>query len=87
MFARAKGRPLRLRLELNSGQLGQTETGNVVGEILERNPALPPVLLNCHLDSWRNAPGAVDNAAGCGIISAAACHVAVGDHPLRSLRV
>jgi hypothetical protein len=87
MFARAKGRPLMLRLELNPRQLGQTESGNVVGEILGRNPALPPVLLACHLDSWWNAPGAVDNAAGCGIIIGAARHVADSGRPLRTIRV
>jgi hypothetical protein len=87
MFARAKGRPVMLRLEMNPRQLGQTESGNVVGEILGRNPALPPVLLACHIDSWWNAPGAVDNAAGCGIIIAAARHVAESGRPLRTIRV
>ncbi|WP_458869961.1 M28 family peptidase, partial [Enterococcus faecium] len=41
----------------------------------------------CHLDSWWNAPGAFDDAAGCGIIIAAARHVASGGRPLRTIRV
>ena len=71
---------------MNPRQIGQTESGNVVGEILGRNPALPPVLLACHIDSWWNAPGAFDDGAGCGIIIAAAGYA--GQHqPLRTIRV
>ncbi|WDA40176.1 M28 family peptidase [Erythrobacter sp. BLCC-B19] len=87
MFARAKGRPITLRLEMNPRQLGPKESGNVVGEIVGRNPSLPPVLLACHIDSWWNAPGAFDDAAGCGIIIAAARSVAESGRPLRTIRV
>lgn len=87
MFARAGGRPVTLQLEMNPSQLGKTTSGNVVGEIIGRNPALPPVLLACHLDSWWNSPGAFDNAAGCGIIAAAAMNVAQAGQPLRTIRV
>jgi hypothetical protein len=87
MFARAKGRPVTLKLEMNPRQIGQTESGNVVGEIVGRNPSLPPVLLACHIDSWWNAPGAFDDGAGCGIIIAAARHAATSGRPLRTIRV
>jgi len=87
MFARAAGRPVTLKLEMNPRQIGRTESGNVVGEIVGRNPALPPVLLACHIDSWWNAPGAFDDGAGCGIIIAAARHAAAGGRPLRTIRV
>lgn len=87
MFARAGARKVTLRLELNPRQIGQTESGNVVGEIVGSNPTLPPVLLACHLDSWWNAPGAFDDAAGCGIIAAAAFHVKQSGQPLRTIRV
>lgn len=87
MFARAGGKPVTLRLEMNPRQLGKTMSGNVVGEIVGRNPALPPVLLACHLDSWWNSPGAFDDAAGCGIIAAAAKNVASAGQPLRTIRV
>lgn len=86
MFARAGGRPVTMKLEMNPRQIGQTESGNVVGEIVGRNPSLPPVLLACHIDSWWNAPGAFDDGAGCGIIIAAAGYA--GQHqPLRTIRV
>jgi carboxypeptidase Q len=87
MFARAGGKPITLRLEMNPRQLGKTVSGNVVGEIVGRNPALPPVLLACHLDSWWNSPGAMDDAVGCGIIAAAAKTVAEAGAPLRTIRV
>jgi Zn-dependent M28 family amino/carboxypeptidase len=87
MFARAAGKPIRMKLEMNPRQIGQTESGNVVGEIVGRNPSLPPVLLACHIDSWWNAPGAFDDGAGCGIIAAAALNVGRSGQPLRTIRV
>jgi len=87
MFARADGRPIRLRLELNPQRIGTQMSGNVVGEIVGRNPSLPPVLIACHLDSWWNAPGAFDDGAGCGIVAAAALNVQKTGQPLRTIRV
>ena len=87
MFERADGRPVTMRVEMNPEWIGTTISGNVVGEIVGRNPSLPPVLLACHLDSWWNATGAFDDGAGCGIIAAAALNVAKSGQPLRTIRV
>jgi hypothetical protein len=87
MFARAKGQPIRMKLTLTPRKLGRTRSGNVVGEIVGRDPSLPPVLLACHLDSWDLGTGAIDDGAGCGIIAAAAKHVAMAGQPLRTVRV
>ena len=87
MFARAGGTPIRMKLVLTPKNLGQTQSGNVVGEIPGRDPSLPPVLLACHLDSWDLGTGAVDDAAGCGIVIAAARHAGEGDQRLRTVRV
>jgi len=87
MFDRAEGRPITLRLEMNPRNIGTTTSGNVVGEIVGRNPSLPPVLLACHLDSWWNSPGAFDDGAGCGVAAAAALNVARTGQPLRTIRV
>jgi Zn-dependent M28 family amino/carboxypeptidase len=76
-----------MKLVLTPRFLGETESGNVVGEIVGRNPTLPPVLLACHLDSWWNGTGAIDDGAGCGIIAAAARNVSVVGQPLRTIRV
>lgn len=87
MFDRAGTTPVTLTLELNPRMIGTMTSGNVVGEIIGRNPDLPPVLLACHIDSWWNAPGAFDDGAGCGIIAAAALHVSHTGQPLRTIRV
>ncbi|QFT77323.1 M20/M25/M40 family metallo-hydrolase [Erythrobacter sp. THAF29] len=87
IFERADGEPVTLRLELNPRRLGTTMSGNVVAEIVGRNPNLPPVLIACHIDSWWNAPGAFDDGAGCGIIAAAAKNVEATGKPLRTIRL
>ncbi|MGB7407059.1 MAG: M20/M25/M40 family metallo-hydrolase [Pontixanthobacter sp.] len=87
MFDRANGQPIRMKLILTPQQLGTTRSGNVVGEVVGRDPSLPPVLLACHLDSWWNSPGAFDDGAGCGIAAAAALNVAKTGQPLRTIRV
>ncbi|MEO0870837.1 MAG: M20/M25/M40 family metallo-hydrolase [Pseudomonadota bacterium] len=87
MFDRAEGRPIRMKLVLTPRLLGTTMSANVVAEIEGSEPALPPVLLACHLDSWWNAPGAFDDGAGCGIVTAAALHVARMGQPKRTIRV
>ncbi len=87
MFERANGRAITMSIEMNPERIGMTISGNVVGEIVGRNPSLPPVLLACHLDSWWNAPGAFDDGAGCGIIAAAALTVQKSGQPLRTIRV
>ena len=87
MFARANGESIRMKLVMTPRDLGTTMSGNVTGEIVGRNPSLPPVLLACHLDSWDLGTGAIDDGAGCGIIAAAAKHVAAQGQPLRTVRV
>ncbi|MDN3645782.1 M28 family peptidase [Pontixanthobacter aestiaquae] len=86
MFDRADG-PITLKLTLTPRWIGETQSGNVVGEIVGRDPSLPPVLLACHIDSWWNAPGAFDDGAGCGIAAAAALNVSKAGQPLRTIRV
>ncbi len=87
MFERAGNRPITMKLTLTPSRLGRTQSGNVVGEIVGRNPSLPPVLVACHIDSWWNGTGAFDDGAGCAIVSAAAKHVAASGQPLRTIRV
>ncbi|MFZ1743620.1 MAG: M20/M25/M40 family metallo-hydrolase, partial [Pontixanthobacter sp.] len=82
-----KGKPVTMKLVLTPQNLGQTKSGNVVGEIVGRDPSLPPVLLACHLDSWDLGTGAIDDGAGCAIIAAAAQHVSHTGQPLRTIRV
>lgn len=91
MFERAAqidgGRPITMKLVLTPSDLGTTISGNVVGEIVGRDPSLPPVLLACHLDSWWIGTGAIDDGVGCGIAAAAALNVSRSGRPLRTIRV
>ncbi|MBH5322955.1 M20/M25/M40 family metallo-hydrolase [Aurantiacibacter sediminis] len=82
-----RGETLTLELVLTPQFLGMTQSGNVVGEIMGRDPSLPPVLLACHLDSWDNGTGAVDDASGCAIAASAALHAVEDGQPLRTIRV
>lgn len=87
MLARAAGRPVTMKLLLTPRWIGETQSGNVVADIVGRSPKLPPVLVACHLDSWDLGTGAVDDAAGCGIVAAAAKTLAKAQQPLRTIRV
>jgi len=87
MFARADGKPITMKLVMTPEWLGETTSGNVVGEIPGSDPSLPPILLACHIDSWWNATGAIDDGAGCGIVAAAAKRVGESGKPLRTIRV
>jgi carboxypeptidase Q len=77
-----------IELILTPKYLGQTKSGNVIAEVVGTNPTLPPILIACHLDSWDLGTGAIDDASGCGIISAAAKHVQFGfERPKRTIRL
>ena len=45
------------------------------------------MLVGCHLDSWDLGTGAVDDAAGCGIVAAAAKRIMDAGRPLRPIRI
>jgi Zn-dependent M28 family amino/carboxypeptidase len=62
----------QIELVLTPKNLGSQKSGNVIAEIVGSQPTLPPILIACHLDSWDLATGAIDDASGCGIITAAA---------------
>lgn len=65
-------KPVRLHLLLTPRNIGMQKSGNVTADLPGADPALPPILIACHLDSWDLGTGAIDDAAGCGIITAAA---------------
>lgn len=67
-----RGMPVKLRLLLTPRNIGVQKSGNIVAELPGSDRSLPPVVVACHLDSWDLGTGAIDDAAGCGIITAAA---------------
>ncbi len=81
------GKPMTLRLVLEGRPQPDMPSGNVIAELPGRDPSLPPIMLACHLDSWDLGTGAIDDAAGCGIITAAALRAQRGGKPLRTIRV
>lgn len=82
-----RGKPVRLKLVLTPKNIGQQESGNVIAEVTGRDPDKPMILIACHLDSWDLATGAFDDAAGCGIITAAAKKIMEQGKPLRTIRI
>ncbi|MBA3527194.1 MAG: M28 family peptidase, partial [Sphingomonas sp.] len=82
-----RGRPMRLRLLLTPRDTGRHQSGNVIAEVPGRDAKAPPVLVACHLDSWDLGTGAIDDAAGCGIVAAAAKRIMDAGRPLRPIRI
>lgn len=84
----AAGRTPRLHFELEARSGVDATTANVIAEVPGSDLADEIVLLSAHLDSWDVGQGALDNASGCGIVTAAAALVArSGRAPRRTIRV
>jgi hypothetical protein len=81
-----RGKPVTLNLRLE-GTLATGTSGNVIAEVPGRDPSLPPVLVSGHLDSWDLGTGAIDDAAGVAIATAAAKRVMDAGRPLRTIRI
>lgn len=79
--------PLRMHLLLTPQNIGQKHSGNVLAEVPGYDPAASPVIVACHLDSWDLGTGAIDDASGCGIITAAAKYVMSAGQPRRTIRI
>ena len=82
-----RGRPVRMRLVLTPRNIGRRESGNVVAEVPGRDPSAGIVTIGGHLDSWDLGTGAVDNAAGVAITTAAAHRVMQAGTPRRTIRL
>ena len=82
-----RGQPVKVHLTLTSKMLMDQPSGNVVAEIPGSDPAAGVVVAACHLDSWDQGTGAIDDATGCGIAAASALQVAKAGQPRRTIRV
>ena len=83
----ARGQPVKLHLTLTSKMLKDQPSGNVIAEIPGSDPAAGVVVAACHLDSWDQGTGAIDDASGCAIAAASALHVAKAGQPRRTIRI
>ena len=83
-----RGQKVSLRMTLTPKWSGDSQSGNVIGEIIGTERPDEIVLVGGHLDSWDLGTGAVDDGAGIGI-SAGAAQVILesGLKPKRTLRV
>lgn len=79
--------PVKVRLLLTPQNIGQQKSGNVIAEVPGSDPSLPPIVIACHLDSWDLGTGAIDDASGCGIITAAASYLQNRPAPKRTVRL
>jgi carboxypeptidase Q len=84
---RAGDRPVRMRLVLTPRNIGTRQSGNVVAEVPGSDPNAGVIIVGGHLDSWDLGTGAIDNAAGVAITTAAAHRIMQAGRPRRTIRV
>lgn len=82
-----RGQPVTLSLKVTARQAGKRMSGNVIAEVPGRDPSLGMVLVGGHLDSWDLGTGAIDDAAGVAITTAAAKRIMDAGQPLRTIRL
>jgi carboxypeptidase Q len=83
-----RGRPVRLRLDLQASMRGEYTSHNVIGEITGSKHPEQVVLIGAHLDSWDLGTGAIDDASGVAITMAAGALIgALPQAPASSVRV
>ena len=92
LHAAAPAVPLRLRLQVANLLGVEAQTHNVIADVPGTDLADEVVLIGAHLDSWDLGEGAADDAAGVGIVSAAAALIQRlgsegGRRPRRTIRV
>jgi hypothetical protein len=81
------GRPVRMRLTLTPRNIGRRQSGNVVAEVPGTDASAGVIVIGGHLDSWDLGTGAIDNAAGVAITTAAAHRIMHAGRPRRTIRV
>tara|TARA_R110000824_G_scaffold11585_2_gene50631 strand:+ start:1541 stop:2917 length:1377 start_codon:yes stop_codon:yes gene_type:complete len=85
MFARSKA--VKIKLVLTPQNIGQQQSGNVIAELPGSDPSLGMIVIACHLDSWDLGTGAIDDASGCAIITAAAKQIMATGQAKRTIRL
>ena len=82
-----RGQPVTMHLTLVSQKTEGGRSGNVVAEVPGRDPNAPILLVGGHLDSWDQGTGAIDDATGVAIVTAAAKHIMDAGRPARTIRI
>ncbi|MEO8460976.1 MAG: M20/M25/M40 family metallo-hydrolase, partial [Dokdonella sp.] len=82
------GKPVKVKLDLDCGTEGNYTGANVIAELRGSKKPDEYFLTGGHLDSWDLGTGAIDDAAGIAIVTAAAHLIAqLPQRPKRSIRV
>ena len=82
-----RGQPVTMRLTLVSQKSEGGHSGNVIAEVPGRDRNAPILLVGGHLDSWDQGTGAIDDASGVAIVTAAAKHIMDAGRPARTIRI
>ncbi|PXA97171.1 peptidase M28 family protein [Nostoc sp. 3335mG] len=82
-----RGKPVTIRLTLTPKFVGERDSGNVIAEVPGSDPNAGIVLIGGHLDSWDLGTGAIDDASGVAITTAAAKRIMDAGQPRRTIRV
>lgn len=84
----ARGKPVRLRLDISAETVGEYTSHNVIAEVRGRELPDEVVTMGGHLDSWDLGTGAIDDGAGIGITAAAGALIGELERaPRRTVRV
>ncbi|WHU03602.1 M20/M25/M40 family metallo-hydrolase [Sphingomonas sp. NIBR02145] len=79
--------PVKLRVQITAGMKGEAESGNVIADVPGSDPSAGIILIGGHLDSWDLGTGAIDDASGVAITTAAAKRIMDAGQPKRTIRV
>ncbi|TZG28891.1 M28 family peptidase [Sphingomonas montanisoli] len=82
-----RGKPVTIALTVTARMAGTRKSGNVIADVPGRDPNAGIVLVGGHLDSWDLGTGAIDDASGVAITTAAAKRIMDAGQPLRTIRV
>lgn len=82
-----RGQPVTLSLLLTPRFNGTQQSGNVIAEVPGSDRSAGIIMVTGHLDSWDLGTGAIDDASGVAIITAAAKRVMDAGTPRRTIRV
>jgi carboxypeptidase Q len=83
----ARGRPVRLHLDIATRVTPGAQSGNLIAEVPGTDPSAGMILIGGHLDSWDQGTGAIDDASGVAIVTAAAKRIMDAGRPLRTIRI
>lgn len=82
-----RGQPVRMHLLITPQFKGEGESGNVIADLPGSDPSAGMLVIGGHLDSWDLGTGAIDDATGVAITTAAAKRIMDAGQPRRTIRV